>query len=461
MPHLPYSPPRWPRNGLAITLDSALGASRDWEATLQDPELKPGKMSKPNRHNGKKLALLGAFLASLFVPWLLSAIGLFLSLWIIVPAPTFFLFPLTVGATELSPWLASGNAIALVLAILRLQPTGLSTIPLLCSLLALWLSLLPLIQLPATNAQIATQMQTVLGKDYLAAVPASEREKLRFHPFVLADAFFSIPIGEVRIDRGIVFANPDGVELKLNVYRPPKIGRYPTLVTIYGGAWQAGSPDSDETFSRYMADRGYTVVTIDYRHAPQYRFPAQLEDVSAGLSYIQSHGEKLEVDSDRIAVIGRSSGAHLAMLTAYHPTTIPVRAVVNYYAPVNLTEGYYDLPFPDPLDVRAILRAFLGGTPDELPEVYRKASAISYVKPNLPPTLLVYPGRDHIVKAKFGRQLYEQLQATGNLAIWLEIPGAEHAFDPVFNGVNNQLALYYTERFLAWCLKSEKNYETA
>ncbi|WP_264196878.1 hypothetical protein [Microseira wollei] len=42
MPHLPDAPPRWRRNGLAITLYPALGASRDWEATLQDPELKPG-----------------------------------------------------------------------------------------------------------------------------------------------------------------------------------------------------------------------------------------------------------------------------------------------------------------------------------------------------------------------------------------------------------------------------------
>ncbi|HAX76772.1 MAG TPA: esterase [Cyanobacteria bacterium UBA11372] len=418
-------------------------------------------MSKPKRHNGKKLALLGAFLASLFVPWVLRAIGLFLSLWIIVPAPTLFLFPLTVGATELSPWLASGNAIALLLAIFRLQPTWLSTIPLLCSLLALWLSLIPLLQFATTNAQIAAEMQTVLGTDYLGAVPASERAQLRPHPFVLADAFLSIPMGEVRIDRGIIFANPDGVELKLNVYRPPKIGRYPTLVTIYGGAWQAGSADNDETFSRYMAAQGYTVIAIDYRHAPQYRFPAQLEDVFAALSYIQTHADRLEVDCDRIALIGRSSGAHLAMLIAYNPNTIPVRAVVNYYGPVDLTEGYYDLPFPDPLNIRTILRAFLGGTPEELPEVYRQASPISYVKPNLPPTLLVYPSRDHIVKAKFGRQLYEKLQATGNLAIWLEITGAEHAFDAVFNGVNNQLALYYTERFLAWCLKSENNYETA
>ena len=65
----------------------------------------------------------------------------------------------------------------------------------------------------------------------------------------------------------------------------------------------------------------------------------------------------------------------------------------------------------------------------------------------------VYPGRDHIVLPRFGRQLYEKLQAAGNQAVLLEIPWAEHAFDAVFNGVSNQFALYYTERFLAWALR--------
>jgi acetyl esterase/lipase len=76
------------------------------------------------------------------------------------------------------------------------------------------------------------------------------------------------------------------------------------------------------------------------------------------------------------------------------------------------------------------------------------------VRFDLPSTLLVYAGRDHGVQAQYGRQLYEQLRAADNQAVWLEIPWAEHAFDTVFNGLSNQLALYYTERFLAWALKS-------
>jgi acetyl esterase/lipase len=65
----------------------------------------------------------------------------------------------------------------------------------------------------------------------------------------------------------------------------------------------------------------------------------------------------------------------------------------------------------------------------------------------------VYADRDHVVQAQYGRQLYKQLQAMDNQAVWLEIPWAEHAFDTVFNGLSNQLALYYTERFVAGALQ--------
>jgi len=400
------------------------------------------------------LVLLGIVLLSLFFPLFLSGVGLFLSLWVIVPAPKFWMLPLAVAAPEASPWLLGVNAIALILAILNLQQGGLDNFAVIGSLIGLILSLLPLIQFPGANARIAAQMQQVLGVDDLATIPQDAPTPMRPQPFSLADAFRGIAIAEVRIDRGIIFSQPDGVNLKLNVYRPLTVGNYPAIITIYGGAWQVGTPDNNETFNRYMANQGYSVIAIDYRHAPQYHFPAQVEDVQAALSYIQSHANELEIDTERIALMGRSAGAQLAALAAYHLNTIPIRAVVNYYGPVDLKEGYHDLPFPDPLNIRAILRAFLAGTPDEVPELYQEASPIGYIKSDLPPTLLVYAGRDHIIKAKFGRQLYEQLQAAGNCAVWLEIPWAEHAFDAVFNGVSNQLALYYTERFLAWALKS-------
>ncbi len=407
------------------------------------------------------------------IPLLLSALGLFLSLWIVVPAPLRILLPLGVGAPEVSPWLCAGNGLALAIALwakILSSPTasrvihGGHWVALVSSLLGLGLSLVPLSQVGTANHQMARAMEHALGVDALATVPAAVQAAMRPQPFVWVDSFRGLPQTPVRIDRGIVFARPQGIPLSLNLYRPPVPspypGPYPAIVMIYGGAWQSGSPESNETFSRYMAAQGYVVIAIAYRHAPQFRYPSQQQDVQSALAYIQTHGAAWGVDTDRIALMGRSAGAQLAAIAAYAPdsplpNTPSVRAVVNYYGPVDLTAGYADPPVPDPIDTRGVLENFLGGSPQAVPDLYQRASPATYVRPHLPPTLLVYAGRDHVVQAKFGRQFHDQLQAAGNRAIFLEIPWAEHAFDAVFNGVSNQLALYYTERFLAWALYAE------
>lgn len=383
---------------------------------------------------------------------LLSGSVLFLSAWIIIPAPTFFLLPLGVGAPEVSPWLVGLNALATLLA-LKGRTSWLRRVALGFGIAGLMISLIPLCQLPATNQRAATAIVQALGDNYLAKIPKSVQAQMRSQPFVLADVFRGIPTLPVRYISGIPFAAPSGVPLTLDVYRPPQVGKYPAIVVLNGGAWQRGNPSENADFNRYMAARGYVVWAIAYRHAPRYRFPAQIEDVQTALAFIGQHASEYETDLERIALLGRSAGAHLAMLAAYRPNAPRIRAVVNYYGPVDLTEGYNDLPHPDPINARAVLKAFLGGSPDELPQLYRQASPISYVTRPLPPSLLVYGGRDHIVQAKFGRTLSERLRAVGSRAIFLEIPWAEHAFDAVFNGVSNQLALYYTERFLAWTLQ--------
>ncbi len=387
---------------------------------------------------------------------LFSGIGLFGSLWIMIPAPTFSLLPLGVVAPEISPWLILLNGSALVLTSSQLQVGVVEEVAIIASYWGLLLSGLPLIQLPAANERLASSMAAVLGEDYLNKIPTSLQKQMRPQPFVLLDVFRGIPLEEVRIQRGVVFASPSGVALRLNLYQPLVTGKYPTIIIIYGGAWQNGTANSDESFSRYMAAQGYSVIAIDYRHAPQYKFPSQLEDVQTALEYIQSHAEQLEVDCSRLAIMGRSAGGHLALLTAYQPDALPFRAVVSYYAPSNLTEGYNEPPFPNPIKTHAILHDFLGAGPQEIPEIYQKASPASYVRGNLPPSLLVYADNDHVVQAKFGQRLHQKLHSYGNSTVFLNIPWAEHAFDSVFFGLSNQVALYYTERFLAWALLIER-----
>jgi acetyl esterase/lipase len=389
--------------------------------------------------------------------WLLAALGLFLSLWVVITAPIFSLLTLSVGAPEISPLIILINLLALGLSGLiytRHYPKKQPIIAIVIGsiVLALGLSGLPLLQFSATQQQAESAMMTSLGKDYLERIPLSIKSQMRSQPFVLNDFWQGISSPKIRIDRHIRFAAADGTtQLAMNIYRPARVGKYPAIVSIYGGAWQRGSADSDENFNRYIAARGYVVWAIDYRHAPQYKFPTQIDDVVAAFEFIQQQAATKETDLDRVAIIGRSAGAQLAMLGAYRQG-LPIRAVVNYYGPVNLTAGYNNPPVPDPIDSRATLRDFLGGTPQDFPQLYRDASPLLAVKSDLPPTLLIYGGKDRIVEAKYGKYLADTLAKFGNRSIFIEIPWADHAFDAVFAGISNQLALYYTERFLAYFL---------
>lgn len=398
------------------------------------------RMSHPITEVFKLLALL------------LSGAGIFLSSWIVIPAPNFTLLLLGIGAPEVSPWLLVLNATAALISLLGIRDNWLQRLALAASLVGLVISALPLAQLPATQQKMTTAMVEGLGADYMAKIPKQLYLQMRSHPFVLADTFRGIDTGIIRYTPKIKFAAPNGVPLSMDIYRPANTGKNPTLVVMYGGGWQNGSPSNNPEFSRYMAARGYTVFAIAYRHAPRDRFPAQLDDVRSALSFIQQHSDEYDADPERIALLGRSAGGHLAMLAAYQPDALPIRAVVNYYGPFNLTKGYREPPNPDPLNVRAVLEAFLGGTPEQLPDQYAKASPITYVTRQLPATLLVHGSRDHIVEVRFARNMHKRLREANNTSVLLEIPWAEHSFDSIFQGPSNQLALYYTERFLAWAL---------
>jgi acetyl esterase/lipase len=385
-----------------------------------------------------------------FLAILLSAVGLFLSAWIVLPAPTMLLLILAVGAPEVSPWLLGFHAIALLFSWLYIRRRYLQRLAYIASLTGLLICASVLVNIAPTQGQMAAAIAQNLGADYLEKIPQQVRALWRSHPFSLRDSLFGIHTKSQPTN--ISFKTSAGIKLNMQVYQPPKVGKYPAIVVIYGGAWRTGSPIANPEFNQYMALRGYTVFAIDYRHAPEYRFPAQLDDVRAALNFIRTHAVEYQTDPEQMILLGRSAGAHLAMLAAYQPDAPPIRAVVSYYGPVNLTEGYNNPPRPDPINTREVLKAFLGGSPQELANEYKIASPINYVTRPLPPTLLVYGSRDNLVQAKYGRQMYQTLQTSGNTAVFLEIPWAEHAFDEVFNGVSNQLALYYTERFIAWAL---------
>jgi acetyl esterase/lipase len=356
-----------------------------------------------------------------------AATLLFVSLWIIVPPVSYFVYPLAVGSPELSPlWLLGGMAVVLITA--RHAPhSKMARFALVSASIASFLSLVPIVQVPSALARFDRAMAAT------TAEPA---------PLIG---------GDVKVTRGIIFSKADGVPLALDVYQPPRTGTFPIVMQIYGGSWQSGTPASQDWFSRHLAARGYVVVAIDYRHAPEWIWPEQIVDVRTAMYWISHEAHKFGGDSSHIVLAGQSAGAQLTMRLAYQEGPSSIRGVVNYYGPVDLAEGWRRPPRPDPANVRGILERFIGGTPALKPEHYRHASPITWVSNTSAPTLSIYGTRDHIVDARFGRMLDAALKKAGATSVLIELPWSEHSFDAA-PGLGRRIALHYTERFIAWAV---------
>jgi acetyl esterase/lipase len=372
-----------------------------------------------------------------------SVLLLFACVWILIPAPNGYLLALGVGSPELSPILLAAGVVLALIASLHAQMLRVARLTLVIALSASVLALLPIAQLRSTLRHFDEAMDPI---------PLQRRPGMRPRAVVLADIFRPGDPGDTRVTRGIEFARPDGVPLTLDVYQPSVSGTFPVIVQIYGGSWQSGFPASHPWVARYLAARGHLVVAIDYRHAPEWRWPEQLEDVRSALRWVAEHAVEFRGDPSRIVLLGRSAGGHLAMRAAYQEAPSSIRGVVNYYGPTDLADGWRHPPRPDPANVRSILETFLGGTPDQMPDRYRHASPMTYASGKVPPTLHIYGARDHIVDARFGRMIDEALKKSGNTSVLLEIPWSEHAFDVLPTGLGGQVALYYMERFIAWAL---------
>ncbi len=106
-------------------------------------------------------------------------------------------------------------------------------------------------------------------------------------------------------------------EIKIRIYDPGAKTPQPTLIYVHGACWVAGSLDSHDEVSRYLASRANVkVIAIDYRLAPEHKFPAAHNDVFDSVRWIWNHANELGIDKERFAIAGESAGAYLAAATA-------------------------------------------------------------------------------------------------------------------------------------------------
>jgi acetyl esterase len=106
----------------------------------------------------------------------------------------------------------------------------------------------------------------------------------------------------------------DGVEVPLRLYRPlARPGKIPAILYLHGGGWVLGDCDShDQVTSRMAEATGCAVLSVDYRLAPEHKFPAAFDDCYAALCWLSQSADALGLDGSRLAVAGDSAGAALA-----------------------------------------------------------------------------------------------------------------------------------------------------
>lgn len=196
---------------------------------------------------------------------------------------------------------------------------------------------------------------------------------------------------------------------------------YPTILMVHGGAWFSGNKAHVSYHAQHAANQGYAVVAINYRLAPRYKFPAQLEDCLDALVWIQDHADEYGFDPDRVAIYGYSAGAHLACLvgmtrnspaakqpkttatpTDASPPSVPkVRAIIAGGAPCEFSWI--------PKDAKT-LAYWLGDSRAAVPEIYRAATPLNFVDEGDPPTLLFHGQSDRVVPLQSPRKMANQLK---------------------------------------------------
>lgn len=141
--------------------------------------------------------------------------------------------------------------------------------------------------------------------------------------FYLQARFVSNPDApEMASVKAMTVPGPAGA-IPVRIYKPLKLrkadGMSPCLVFFHGGGWVIGDLDSHDVVCRTLARDGETIViSVDYRLAPEHKFPAAADDAIAATNWISANAMQLEIDASRISVGGDSAGGNLAAVVAIH-----------------------------------------------------------------------------------------------------------------------------------------------
>ncbi|CAL9551319.1 Carboxylesterase NlhH [Streptomyces sp. enrichment culture] len=230
----------------------------------------------------------------------------------------------------------------------------------------------------------------------------------------------------------------DGRDIPVRLYRPagpgPRSGPLPVTVFLHGGGWVFGDLDTQDHMARAMAARsGTIVVSVDYRLAPEHRFPAALEDAYAALTWVADHAAEFGGDGGRIAVFGESAGGNLAAVLAQEARRRGGPRIAFQVLAYPAVDRFDDSPsmyehMAGPVLSRSYLEWFWGAylsTPDQGADP-RVSPLRADDLTGLPPAVVVTAGHDPLRDQ--GDRYARALAEAGVAVRHLPVAGAVHGF---------------------------------
>lgn len=224
--------------------------------------------------------------------------------------------------------------------------------------------------------------------------------------------------------------------LLLDAFINKKKGKLPAVILIHGGGWKSGSKEMQSAMAEKIATSGFQTFTIEYCLSDEAKYPAGINDILEAIDYIKKNAPKFKLDSTKIAILGCSSGAQMASLIA---TKFPgkINAVINI-------DGILAFHHPDSEEGK-VAASWLGGSYDEIPEIWNEASALSHVSSKTPPFLFIHSqfkrfnaGRDDFIKKLDSFKIYSQVESIENSphAFWLFEPWFSQTSQYIINFLN-------------------------
>lgn len=240
------------------------------------------------------------------------------------------------------------------------------------------------------------------------------------------------------IERDVTYGNAGGVDLKMDVYYPQTVtGPVPVVLWVHGGGWTGGDKKENAGNAVILQEAGFLVVSINYRLAPQYKFPAQIEDVKCAVRYLRANADKYSLDPERIGAWGGSAGGHLVSMLGLTDLSAGlegsgdngdqssrVQAVVDMFGPSDLTQEFKGGAIGQDRGYKVF------GTSDPDSQLLRAASPVTYISADDPPFLIIHGEMDSLVPPGQSQELYDRLQAAGVPATLVMVKNAGHGLVP-------------------------------